>query len=430
MPKVSIIVPIYNAQNGIERCVKSILGQEYKDIEVLLMDDGSQDDSGKMIDVIAQSDDRVRVIHKENTGVSDTRNQALAIARGEYIQFLDADDWMSSNSTKELVRAIEQYDADLVVGEFYRVVGDNLSRKGSIGVDKVLNLKEYAQYMMDSPADYYYGVLWNKLYKKSIIDLYSLQMDPSLSFCEDFIFNLEYTLHCKRIYPLQVPIYYYVRTEGSLVSQNTSISNIYNMKINVFQYYEKFFREVLDEEEYREERMGIAKFYIMGAKDEYAFPLLPGTKKVGEELVPVHFKSDYQTNIPVLMFYCMKVYYRLLNTIAEKYKLDLKDIRVIEAMYRTSHVTVKSIGDYTGMAGANVMLVIQKLRGKSYVKMMNSNLEFELQLMETAKPICDEIDKAVTDLENVCTQNFETQDKAILDKYMVEMVNNLKEFLQ
>ena len=92
MPKVSIIVPVYNAEAVLRRCVDSILAQEFRDFELLLMDDGSKDSSGAICDEYASMDGRVRVVHKENSGVSDTRNQALDMARGEYVAFLDCDD--------------------------------------------------------------------------------------------------------------------------------------------------------------------------------------------------------------------------------------------------------------------------------------------------------------------------------------------------
>ena len=98
-PKVSIIVPIYNAQEYLKRCVDSILSQDYRDFELLLMDDGSKDASGEICDAYAQQDGRVRVIHKENSGVSDTRNQALELARGTFLQFLDSDDWIVPEAT-------------------------------------------------------------------------------------------------------------------------------------------------------------------------------------------------------------------------------------------------------------------------------------------------------------------------------------------
>ena len=208
MPKVSIIVPVYNAENAIERCIDSILNQEYQDFELLLIDDGSKDRSPEILDRRAAEDDRVVVIHKPNSGVSDTRNTGIDKAQGTYIQFLDADDWITTDSTKMLVRTAEERDADLVVGEFYRVAGEHLSRKGSIDTDRVLTRKEYAEYLKASPADYYYGVIWNKLYRRDILNRHHIRMDKTISFSEDFIFNLEYVRHCERIAPLRLPVYY------------------------------------------------------------------------------------------------------------------------------------------------------------------------------------------------------------------------------
>ena len=131
-PAVSIIIPVYNAENFLARCVDSVLGQEYTDFELLLIDDGSKDKSGAMCDAYAASDSRVRVFHKENAGVSAARNQALSEARGTYIQFLDSDDWMTPDSTKLLVRAAEENDCDLVIADFYRVGRERVSRKGDI----------------------------------------------------------------------------------------------------------------------------------------------------------------------------------------------------------------------------------------------------------------------------------------------------------
>ena len=104
-PKVSIIVPVYNAEKSLARCVDSILNQEFRDFELILMDDGSKDRSGEICDGYARADARVVVVHKENTGVSDTRNQAIARARGTFLQFVDSDDWLTPDATKLMVRA-------------------------------------------------------------------------------------------------------------------------------------------------------------------------------------------------------------------------------------------------------------------------------------------------------------------------------------
>ena len=141
-PKVSIIVPVYNAEKSLARCVDSILNQEFRDFELILMDDGSKDRSGEICDGYARADARVVVVHKENTGVSDTRNQAIARARGTFLQFVDSDDWLTADATKLMVRAAEETGCDMVIADFYRVVGEMVSQKGDIDADQVIELPE------------------------------------------------------------------------------------------------------------------------------------------------------------------------------------------------------------------------------------------------------------------------------------------------
>ena len=249
-PTVSIIVPIYNAEKYLNRCVDSILNQEYTDFELILVNDGSKDASPQICDEYAKEDARVRVIHKENTGVSDTRNIAIGHAAGKYLQFLDSDDWITPDATKLLVRAAENYHCDMVISDFYRVVGEHLAHKGDIEADGVMTLETFAAHMVENPADFYYGVLWNKLYRREIVEKYRLRMDVTISWCEDFMFNLEYIRHGKAFYALHAPIYYYVKTKGSLASQGASITNTVRMKLMVFEYYNNFYKQVFDETDY------------------------------------------------------------------------------------------------------------------------------------------------------------------------------------
>lgn len=229
-PLVSIIVPVYNARDYIERCVDSILNQEYQNLEILLIDDGSVDGTDVLLDAYAARDQRVRVIHQENAGVSASRNRALDLAQGEYVQFADSDDWLTPDSTKLLTRPAMEKGCDLVIGDFYRVTGKRLSQKGDIDTDHVMDRREFASYMIENPADYYYGVLWNKLFRRSIIEEHQIRMDEELSWCEDFLFNLEYIRYAESIYAIQVPVYYYMKRKDSLVSQGISISNTVKMK--------------------------------------------------------------------------------------------------------------------------------------------------------------------------------------------------------
>ena len=115
IPKISVIIPVYNAEKYLYRCIDSVLAQTYQDFELLLIDDGSKDSSGAICDEYAAKDARVRVFHKENGGVSSARNVGLDHARGEWITFVDADDWISMDWLKEMMT---HSDSDLVIADF------------------------------------------------------------------------------------------------------------------------------------------------------------------------------------------------------------------------------------------------------------------------------------------------------------------------
>ena len=131
------------------------------------------------------------MFHNQNQGVSATRNFALEKASGKYIQFVDSDDFLPPYSTETMVTGANNTGAELVICDFYRVIGDKLSTKGKIKSKKVFSLKEYGDYMMKKPADYYYGVLWNKLYRKAIIDKFKSFI---FSICN--YFNLWFIIIC------------------------------------------------------------------------------------------------------------------------------------------------------------------------------------------------------------------------------------------
>lgn len=297
-PLVSIIVPIYNSEKYLERCIDSILSQEYTHFELLLMDDGSTDRSPQICDQFAAQDTRIKVIHKENSGVSDTRNKALDLAQGDYIQFLDSDDWITPDATKNFVHSAVSNGCDLVVSAFYRVIGDSFSPKSSIDKEGLLTRAEFADEMMDNPADFYYGVLWNKLFKRNIIEKYHIRMEKDISWCEDFIFNLEYLRHCRVIFSLKTPTYYYVKVKGSLVnSQGSNLSRIIRMKLTVFEYYQQFFKSVYDEESYDNIRFQIYRFLLSPAKDSF-IPPAPLSKKLDPEPLPSCQQTASEGNPP------------------------------------------------------------------------------------------------------------------------------------
>lgn len=332
-PKVSIIVPVYNAEKGLARCVNSILNQEFRGFELILMDDGSRDRSREICDGYARADARVVVVHKENTGVSDTRNQAIARARGTFLQFVDSDDWLTADATKLMVRAAEETGCDLVIADFYRVVGEMVSRKGDIDADQVIGREAFVGFMMENPADYYYGVLWNKLYRREIVKAHGIRMDAKISWCEDFLFNLEYVRYATTFYALRTPVYYYVKTKGSLVNQKISLSRTVEMKLAMFECYNDFFKHVLDEEAYERKRLQVYHFLVDAAKDGFVFPAtIPGTQKLGEERSQALQEVISEDGIIVERYRDRKLIERYLESVALKYDMTMAELSLL--LYR------------------------------------------------------------------------------------------------
>ena len=369
-PTVSIIIPVYNAEKTIGRCIDSILNQEYTDFELLLVDDGSTDGSGAICDAYADRDGRIQVFHQANAGVSASRNLALDRARGDYLQFLDSDDWITTDATSSLVRAMEGGPCDMVVSDFYRVVGDRVSQKGDIEEDGILTREEYAAHMMENPADFYYGVLWNKLYRRSIVEEHHLRMDPEISWCEDFMFNLEYIRYAEFFRAIQIPIYYYVKTKGSLASQGMSISKTVKMKLTVFEDYHKFFKTVLDDEEYEKCRLKVYRFLLDAAGDGSVPPaVLPNSRKLGDERMQVCPHVLEGEGVLYDAFRERKLLDRYLETAALKNDLTLSDARLLLALWELNfQPTRREAADFANLPRSTFSLSLQRLTARGLVK--------------------------------------------------------------
>ena len=369
-PMVSIVVPIYNAENYLRRCVDSILNQEYTDFELLLVNDGSTDASGDICEEYGDQDPRVIVIQKENTGVSDSRNRALDRARGKYLQFLDSDDWITPDATRLFVRAAEEYGCDMVISDFYRVVGERLSTKGDIEEEGVLTREEFAAHMMENPADFYYGVLWNKLYRRDIVEEHNLRMDTDINWCEDFMFNLEYIRYAKVFYALHAPIYYYVKRKGSLASQGINISKTVKMKLNVFEYYNNFYKHVLEEEDYEKNRLQVYRFFIDAAGDGTVPPsILPGSKKLGDERVFVNTQILQAEGPAGEDYRKRKLLEHYLEPVALKGDLKVMDVRLLLCLCEKHEWdSRRELADFAGISRTNLTSGLQRLTMKGFLK--------------------------------------------------------------
>lgn len=277
-PLVSVIVPVYNAKLHIARCVESIRRQSYPNLEIILVNDGSSDVSLQVADVYARADKRIMLIDKDNSGVSATRNLAISMATGKYLQFVDSDDYLAPDATRLLVEKAEQNTADLVIAPYYRVETHKpLFSKNE--EDSYQTIEQYgfldagfydkttfARGLMKEPASFYYGVMWNKLYRRDIVHNHGIQCNVDLGWSEDLLFNLEYIRYAARFYALAEPVYYYVQNPQSIISTQMSIRNtgmILSTKASLFAYYKKLYEDL---GLYEENKLQIYKYLVSVAE--------------------------------------------------------------------------------------------------------------------------------------------------------------------
>ena len=435
-PSVSIIVPVYNAEACLRRCVESVLNQEYADFELLLADDGSRDGSGRICDEYAAADSRVRVFHKENSGVSDSRNLCLDQARGRYLQFLDADDWITANATKLLVQAMEEHLCDLVISDFYRVVGERVSPKGDIDEAQVLSREEYASHMMENPANYYYGVLWNKLYRREIVERHHLRMDPAISWCEDFMFNLEYIRRAKTFFALQVPVYYYVKTKGSLCTQGISISKTIQMKLTVFEYYNQFYKTVLDEEEYEKQRLKIYRFLIDAAEDGTVPPV---SKRLGSERVRVSPDALEGQGFLFDTFRERKLLDYYLEPAAQKNDLSLPEARLLLYLRQSGPAARKDLADFAGLPRGGLSMLLNRLEGKGLISVTElrgakgkrgRESRLEITFPPSANAVLEDVANIWEDFTSARFSGFSPEERELYERFAGRVQENIRGILQ
>ena len=428
MSKISVIVPVYNGEKNIARCLDSIIKQDYRDIEIIVVDDGSIDNTFEIITNYSKLDNRIKAIHKENSGVSSTRNKGLEIASGEYIQFIDADDWLSFDACKLLLRSMEDNDVDLVVGDFYRVIDDKTSKKGTFKNDGIITRNIYADKMMLSPADFYYGVLWNKLYKKSIIDEYHIKLDENIDYCEDVIFNLEYLLHIDKIYILKSPIYYYQLTEGSLVSQNLNIANTVKMKMEVIKYYDNFYKNIMDSSDYEARKLIIYSYLFAFSTDALNIPIFDHIKKLGEESGKKIYIDDNIDNQQFTFdYFSINMFYKLLATTASRYKLDLIDISIIYYLYlKGQPASFDEIISVCNLKNTSAVVSISKLIALSYIRINDFRINDNIMYTYISGKMDEDLMQINYDYENVCFKGFSEEDIKEYKRLQKIILNNIR----
>ena len=203
---ISIIVPIYNAEKKLRRCVESILSQTFSDFELILVDDGSSDNSPAICDELQLNDSRIRVFHKANSGASSTRNFGIKKAKGEYLTFSDADDWVEPIWLEKMIDNI--HDTDLVIqGYIWHQIG-MAPIKQNIANNHVY-CENYSSICFDLLKTAHMGYLWSMLFKSEIIRKYHIFLYENMTFHEDLDFILRYLLHTKSFKTIDACGYHY-----------------------------------------------------------------------------------------------------------------------------------------------------------------------------------------------------------------------------
>lgn len=237
MSKVSIVIPIYNVEKYLDRCIESIKSQTYTDLEIILIDDGSKDSSGAICDEHAKYDNRIKVIHKENGGVSAARNTGLSVADGEYIMFVDSDDYIDSNMIEEMVLHLP---ADIVICGLRWVQPEGkIIRENSFDKNETVQITEFIERYFDIAQDgYIISGPYNKLFCKQIINEYNLKFDENLSIGEDWLFVIKYMQCIENVCIMNNAYYNYVQ-----YANNTLMSK-YND--NAFEMCELLYNAEID----------------------------------------------------------------------------------------------------------------------------------------------------------------------------------------
>lgn len=255
---ISIIVPIYNSELHLRRTIDSILAQSYKELEVILVNDGSTDKSPFICDQYAIFDKRIKVIHQPNQGVSVARNVGIESASGEYIQFIDADDFVDVNMVQEMVLNIEKYKCDLVICGYKNVNnnGEVLSAKSPTNIiEGLLTKGELLGKFGRLYENLFLNSMCNKIYSKQLIDNYKIRLIKGLDRGEDLLFNLSYLNHCRTIFVSDYDGYNYVQYGLNSHSATSRFqNNIENNQVFLYNETKKF---LLMNNAYQEENFEI-----------------------------------------------------------------------------------------------------------------------------------------------------------------------------
>ena len=213
----------------------------------------------------ARLDPRIIIIDKENSGVSSTRNVAIERASGKYLQFVDADDYLDVNATRLMVDRMEETHSDLLIANYCSVSSARKTRVyGFLPPDQTFDKKEFALYLMEEPASFYFSVMWNKLYRRDLVMAHHIRCSEEFSWSEDLLFNLEYIRYAEHFCSMRTPVYYYSRSTKHSLVKSVSPKQAIATRTALLAYYKQLY---IDLGLYERYKLQILRYLVSTAKD-------------------------------------------------------------------------------------------------------------------------------------------------------------------
>lgn len=238
MELISVIVPIYKVEAYLDKCVQSIVDQTYSELEIILVDDGSPDRCGEMCEAWAKKDSRIKVIHKENGGLSDARNAGLAVATGQMVSFIDSDDWIDPEFLQTLYDVLQEHDAQIAECGIRLVDEDGhvLSYRGPGKAESIEKIEALRRLVLE---DGVYQTVWNKLYRRDVIDQILFEKGKCN---EDDFWTYQIFDRIERLALVDKPVLNYLQRGGSIMGQGYSLKRLDGLEARYlrWQYLQKY----------------------------------------------------------------------------------------------------------------------------------------------------------------------------------------------
>ena len=295
MKKISIIIPVYNIEDYIEKCIKSIIYQDYENLEIILVNDGSTDNSLKICEKYSKKDKRIKILSQENQGLSMARNNALKVATGDYIWFIDGDDYIEENSF-EIIKKYIDNDYDIIISDYYEVKNN----KNKLVKIKGENYSDNIRYVLS------HCIVWNKIIKKKLLDY---DFFPKGQYYEDLYSIPILVLKIKKYKFIDETLYNYVRREGSITNSDETnlIKRFDDYYSGINNIYNNLYRKYPEEVEFIFIRNFLFFFIIEEVKTKKNHNIKYINNLVKEKF-PKYYKNKYYKKTPLKKIFAILVY--------------------------------------------------------------------------------------------------------------------------